>query len=212
VEPDEEYPKTRRRRTRQIEARLGVAPDLDPRQREEIAMCLNDMSDKARDLDDIVDRLLNEPHTPAEVGALLIAFELTTEQIRGCSDVIDGKLYKIGDQLKVGALAERKERPTRNRATRKTAAKWSLDAILDLLDQYQQRATYGAVGGVLGVPPMSVLRKRPRDPRHSWIVNQETGAPTGYTSEQCHAQLRLRATIIDTPAALHAWLRNAIES
>ena len=34
------------------------------------------------------------------LGELLIAFELTTEQIRGHSDTIDGKLYEIGDRLK----------------------------------------------------------------------------------------------------------------
>lgn len=69
-------------------------------EREELALALNQMADKARDLDEIMDRLLNEPHSPAEIGELLIAFELTTEQIRGHSDTIDGKMYKIGDRLK----------------------------------------------------------------------------------------------------------------
>jgi len=69
-------------------------------QREEIASTLNHMADKARDLDDIMDRLLNEQHSPAEIGELLIAFELTTEQLRGDSDDIDGKLYEMGDKLK----------------------------------------------------------------------------------------------------------------
>jgi hypothetical protein len=62
-------------------------------------MALNQMADKAHDLDEIMDRLLHEKHTPAEIGQLLIAVELTTEQIRGSSDVIDGKLYEIGDRL-----------------------------------------------------------------------------------------------------------------
>jgi len=100
MELDEEYPKTCRRRTARIRALLEQAPDLSAREREELALALNDMADKARDLDDIMDRLLNESHTPAEIGELLIAFELTTEQIRGQSDTIDGKLYDIGDRLK----------------------------------------------------------------------------------------------------------------
>ena len=49
---------------------------------------------------DLVRRLVEEEHTPAEIGELLIAFELTTEQLRGYSDTVDGKLYEIGDRLK----------------------------------------------------------------------------------------------------------------
>jgi hypothetical protein len=79
---------------------LERVPDLGAGDREELALALNQMADKAHDLDDIMDRLLKESHTPAEVGELLIAFELTTEQLRGHSDTIDGKLYEIGDRLK----------------------------------------------------------------------------------------------------------------
>jgi hypothetical protein len=100
VELDEEYPKAFRRRTVQIRTLLEQVPDLPAGEREELAIALNDMADKARDLEDIVERLLNEPHTPTEIGELLIAFELATEQIRGHSDTIDGKLYEIGDRLK----------------------------------------------------------------------------------------------------------------
>ncbi len=101
---DEEYPKAFRNVTARLRALLEVDPGLPERQREDIAMSLNAMADKARDLDDIVQRLLNEPHTPEEIGELLIAFELTTEQIRGHSDTIDGKLYEIGDRLKAAKL------------------------------------------------------------------------------------------------------------
>jgi hypothetical protein len=79
---------------------LAVVPDLAERERDDLATALNAMADKARDLDDIVQRLLNEPHTPEEIGQLLIAFELTSEQIRGHSDTINGKLYELGDRLK----------------------------------------------------------------------------------------------------------------
>jgi hypothetical protein len=97
---DEEYPKSSRRDYSKLRRLLECVPDLGQKDRVEIADTLNDMADKARDLDDIVQRLLNEPHTPREIGELLIAFELTTEQIRGHSDTIDGKLYAIGDRLK----------------------------------------------------------------------------------------------------------------
>ena len=85
---------------------------------------------------------------------------------------------------------------------------WTLDVIFDLLSQFHQRATYGAVGGVLGVPAAFVMQGRPRDPRHSWVVNQETGDPTGYTPAQCDPQLYARDTILTTEAALLAWLNN----
>ena len=97
---DEDYPKTFRRRSRQVEKLFEGVTGMTPAQREEIADAISSMADKAVDLDEIVNRLLNEPHTPAEIGELLIAFELTTEQIRGDFDTIDGKLYEIGDQLK----------------------------------------------------------------------------------------------------------------
>jgi hypothetical protein len=104
---DEDYPKTFRNLTARLRAVLEVVPGLPEREREDIATALNVMADKSRDLDDIVQRLLNEPHTPPEIGELLIAFELTTEQLRGHSDTIDGKLYEIGDRLKAGEPADR---------------------------------------------------------------------------------------------------------
>jgi hypothetical protein len=100
VELHEEYPKTCRKRTGRIKALLEAVPDLTAKEREKIALSLNQLADKARDLDDIMDRLLNEPHSPMEIGGLLIALEMTVEQIRGHSDVIDGKLHDMGERLK----------------------------------------------------------------------------------------------------------------
>ena len=99
---DEEYPKTFRNLSARLRALLDVVPGLGEREREELAAALNVMADKARDLDDIVQRLLNEPHTSEEIGQLLIALELTTEQLRGHSDTVNGKFYEIGDRLKGG--------------------------------------------------------------------------------------------------------------
>ena len=106
---DEEYPNTHRNLTARLRALLETVPRLPEGEREDLATALNSMADTARDLDDIVQRLLNEPHTPEEIGELLIAFELTTEQIRGHSDTIDGKLYDIGDRLKAVRLCRWRE-------------------------------------------------------------------------------------------------------
>jgi hypothetical protein len=97
---DEDYPKASRKDDPRLRRLLECVPHIGQKEREEIADTVNDMANLASDLNDIVRRLVGEDHTPAEVGELLIAFELTTEQLRGHSDTIDGKLYEIGDLLK----------------------------------------------------------------------------------------------------------------
>ena len=57
----------------------------------------------------------------------------------------------------------------------------SLDQIMDFLESHQIRATYGAVGGVIGVPAQSMGKALgPRGPRASWIVRAKDGKPSGY--------------------------------
>jgi hypothetical protein len=109
VSLDEDYPKQHTNHVAALGRLLAQAPDLDPGTREDVAIAMNEVADKASDLLDILRRLLHEEHSPAEAGELLIAFELTTEQIRGQSDTFDGKLYEIGDRLKAAA-------PTTDRA------------------------------------------------------------------------------------------------
>ena len=103
---DEEYPKTIRQTFGRFCKLLEHDVALSKEERENLASALCDMTDKARDLDEIGCRLLEEAHTPKEIGELLIAFELTTEQIRGNSDVFDGKIYEIGDRLAAIKAAE----------------------------------------------------------------------------------------------------------
>jgi hypothetical protein len=99
---EEDYPKTHSNHLAALRALLGKDAELDAREQEDVALSLNEMYDKAQDLADIMRRLLTEPHTPAEVGQLLLAFEMTAEQIRGHSGALDGKLDEIGQRL--GAL------------------------------------------------------------------------------------------------------------
>jgi hypothetical protein len=109
---DEEYPKTFRKALPRFRELLARDAALPAEQREDLARALSDMADKAHDLDDIATRLLEEPHPSSEIGELLIAFELTTEQLRGHSDTIDGKLYEIGDRLKGETPADTSVMPT----------------------------------------------------------------------------------------------------
>jgi hypothetical protein len=83
------------------------------------------------------------------------------------------------------------------------------DEILDLLHHHHQRATYGALGAVVDRPPRWLMAGCPRDHRHSWIVNQETGLPTGYGPEDMHPDLLVRDEVLRTSRQLEEWLREA---
>jgi hypothetical protein len=89
-----------RNATEQLRALLRRVPGLGPRECEDLAAAINNMADKACDLDEIFRRLLEKEHGPEELGELLSAFELTTEQLRGDSDTINGRLYDLADRLK----------------------------------------------------------------------------------------------------------------
>jgi hypothetical protein len=89
-----------------------------------------------------------------------------------------------------------------------TAAHYSLDRIVDLLNARHQRATYGAVAAVVGRMPRSLMQGRKRDRRHSWIVNQKTGMPTDYHDVMVHPAIEERDEILETSEQLLAWLAN----
>jgi len=87
-----------------------------------------------------------------------------------------------------------------------TLAPLSLDGILDALNRHHQRATYGAVAGLLGVSPRSVMSGRPRDWRHSWVVNAETGWPSEYPVPKVHPKIETRDLVLVTTDQLLEWL------
>jgi len=58
------------------------------------------------------------------------------------------------------------------------------------LNNEQVRATYGAVGEVLGVIPRAMgARLGPHSHERSWIVSAETGRPTDYGQNEMHPSL-----------------------
>ena len=95
-----EYPKTHRDRAAQLAALLKCVPALKPAARRTVAEALDIMVDKAHDLDEIVDRLLHEPHTPAEVGELLLAFQVVAGYLRSYDETLQARLYDIFDRVK----------------------------------------------------------------------------------------------------------------
>ena len=92
--------------------------------------------------------------------------------------------------------------------TNATAAEHTVDSILEHLDRFHQRATYGAVAGVVDSSPRSLMLGREREQRSSWIVSRQTGLPTGYTPEQTHADISSRDRVLSTPEELRSWLAN----
>ena len=88
------------------------------------------------------------------------------------------------------------------------ATDFTLDSILEQLDRFHQRATYGAVAGIVDSSPRSLMLGRERNQQSSWIVGRKDGLPTGYSAEQTHSELAARESIIDTSEALRSWLLN----
>ena len=85
---------------------------------------------------------------------------------------------------------------------------FSIETVADLLHEHKQRATYGAVAGLLGVPSRSLMQNYTKGRRFSWIVNQKTGLPTDYAPSQIDPDLKLRPKILATEAELVQWLRS----
>ena len=81
-----------------------------------------------------------------------------------------------------------------------------IERILDCLERHQIRATYAAVGEVIGVIAIGVSRQLPGvNGRCSWVVNGETGLPgegAGYRPDDLHPRLRSKRRIIRSGAEL----------
>lgn len=75
----------------------------------------------------------------------------------------------------------------------------TLAQILTFLNGEQVRATYGAVGELLGVMPRAMgAQLGPHTQERSWIVNADTGLPTDYSQDETHPSLFRSAEIISS--------------
>jgi hypothetical protein len=98
------------------------------------------------------------------------------------------------------AVCNRASKASRPRAAIGSVA---LGEILEFLNAEQVRATYTAVGEVLGVPARSLgTLLGPRTAEASWIVNAATGLPTDYSQNEMHASLFVKDDIIKSGLAL----------
>jgi len=82
-----------------------------------------------------------------------------------------------------------------------------LKDILDLLNSFKQRATYGAIAKILGTSARSLMSPYPRKPRYSFVVRKNTHLPTGYVATEMHSNLLDRPHVLDDEQSLRAWLR-----
>jgi hypothetical protein len=117
--------------------------------------------------------------------------------------VITGVFGIVGAVMTVGL--SRKSENRAGKSPGKSGA-YTLDSIVDRLDRHRQRATYGAVAGLLGRDPYTLFDGYPFTPRNSWVVAKATGLPTKFTRAQMHADLEKNVHIITTSANLESWL------
>ena len=74
-----------------------------------------------------------------------------------------------------------------------------LEKILHCLNATRCRATYKAVGDVIGVYHRNVrLELGHRCPRNCWIVNKSTGQPSGYTPGQMDPRFDRHSRLLTT--------------
>lgn len=74
----------------------------------------------------------------------------------------------------------------------------NLKQVLDFLNRNKLRASYRDVAGVLGLPTGSLFEMLEAvRPDGCWVVNDETGKPSGYTEAESDPDLRSRDIISD---------------
>ena len=95
-----DYPRPDRPLVKPLTDALKALPGMKAVQARVVAQSLQQLADKAHDLDEIVGRILNEKHTPAEVAELVMAFQLVTEQFSSYVDLLGDKLYDVFDRAK----------------------------------------------------------------------------------------------------------------
>ena len=82
-----------------------------------------------------------------------------------------------------------------------------VNSIVKALNKHHQRATYGAIAGLLGKSAQSLMKPYPQNRLYSWVVNKRTKQPTGYPPNAKHPHLEQVETVLDTTEKLRMWLK-----
>lgn len=94
------YPRTDLPLVKPLTDALRAVPGLKATHARVAAQSLKQLTDKAHDLEEIIDRILEEKHDPGEVAELVLAFQLVTEQLSSYADVMGDRLYDLFDRAK----------------------------------------------------------------------------------------------------------------
>ncbi len=160
--------------------------------------------------------LASEPELTSQELEQAVSLAGTTfeQQLRASQEVADRLKHKrdatvalkavtfLLDGLPKGAKEER------GTTTWKRIRGECRELILNTLDHHHQRATYGAVAGIVGVLARSVMSGQPKTPRNSRVLSVRTKMPTGYSDTERHAAMEERRIVLETPNQLREWLRN----
>lgn len=115
---------------------------------------------------------------------------------------------KLADEARPQPQSNPAELAAANPPAKKAApTTWSLDEVLDALERHHQRATFGAVAGILGVEPLSLFKGRARTAKTSWVVSKATGLPTGTKEDDYPPRLLENKRVINSPEDLRRWLQ-----
>jgi hypothetical protein len=153
-------------------------------------------------------------HEPTVIAAIigLIGTVLTVAVSMWGSARRDESPQRLQPDRPVAEIIQKSEQPSRPRQPdaleeKRTPQELTLDEILDVLERHRQRATFGAVAGILGREPRSLFNGYVRTPRTAWVVSKTTGLPTGTKESDYPAGLLQNKQVINTSDELRAWLR-----
>ncbi len=83
---------------------------------------------------------------------------------------------------------------------------YTLETIIELLDQHHQRATYEAFAALLGVQPGAVMVGLPKERRYSWVVSAGSGTPYDFTDGEAHPALTEHPRILGSMDEPMVWI------
>ena len=83
-----------------------------------------------------------------------------------------------------------------------------IEDLAACLSKHEQRATYAAVGGIVGRPTRSAMHALAKTPQNSWVVAKATGKPSGYSPDPMDPRLPGWGQPISSSEDLAEWLRN----
>ena len=113
----------------------------------------------------------------------------------------------------MGRLAQTLGLAVRNRAPAnsenfQSAMQMNLDELVDCLEKHGRRATYGAVGEIVGLPARSVMHGRLKMAKNSWVVAKRGGKPSGYDFEQLDPRLASSPQPFSTSQEVLTWIKS----